>query len=201
MRLLVSLLCFALHRMAESDAHSVASQLDSPDISTAEPAMPTFPPSTVKLAAPVDAAFPFQATLSDAVEYDTDSDVLHSSSPTVAMIRCVPTCANVREALVVIDESDVHLLVSQLLLKARTAPETSIAPMFMPNTLKLKDPVTPRFVGWIELNDVAPKDKKTLELAAECAADTTVWRLPRSPHEGLHCRAVEESHVLSSQLL
>ena len=174
MRLLISLLCSALHRMAESDIHSVASHLDSPDISTAELAKPTFPPSTVKLAAPDDAAFPLQATLSDAMEYDTDSDVLDNSWPTVAMIRCVPTSANVRETLIVIDESDAHLLVSQLLLKARTAPEMSIAPIFLPNTLRLKDPVTPRFVERIELNNAASKDKMTLERAAECAADTTV---------------------------
>jgi hypothetical protein len=174
MRLLISLLCITRHRIAESDVHSVASQLDRPDNSTAETAMPTLPPSTVKLAAPDDAAFPLIATLSDAMVYDTDSDVLDNSWPMVIMIRCVPTSADVRAALIVMDESDSHLLVSQLLLKVRTAPELAIAPILLPNTLKLKDPVTPRFVERIELSNVASNDKETLELAAEDAADTTV---------------------------
>ncbi len=72
---------------------------------------------------------------------------------------------NVRAALDVIDESDAHLLLSQLLLKARTAPEMKSIPILRPNTLILNDPVTPIFVVLIELKNAASKDKETLELA------------------------------------
>lgn len=159
--------------MAESDTHSLASQLDIPYTSTADPAMATPPPRTVKLAAPDDAAFPLWTALRDATEKDTVSDVLDKSWPTVAIIRRDLSSANDRAGLDVMDESDAQLLVSQLLLKARTAPEMKTAPILLPNTLILNDPVTPIFLERIALNNVVSKDKNKLKLDDKWTTETT----------------------------
>ncbi len=75
-RLLVTLLCTTLHKTVESDFQSDASHLDIPNISTADPAKLMPLPTTVKLAAPDDAALALQVLLNDAAEYDKPLDVV-----------------------------------------------------------------------------------------------------------------------------
>jgi hypothetical protein len=95
--------------------------------------------------------------------------------------------------------SDSQSETSEAVIPIRPAPDTPLAPITSPTTVKLLDPDVGRFDSKARLSLTVSALKSDETLPAEASIDTTVRRLPPSPCAVRHTSDVSELHVVISQ--
>ena len=140
---------------------------------------PKLLPGSVKLRAPVLPAFARRATLTTPTTYESNSETLDTTPPTLNVdraLRKVPDPDRHHN-----DESDNHVVASQLVCPLEDRSVHVVEPTLDPSMVTLDDPVTPTLPLVRPLTFEVSNEDATLELPIDMPMERIVRKLPCTP--------------------